>query len=74
METLEMLSKVYGESAIMRSKVGIGVLNRADNPSKTMNMLDDRLHGTREMLCWCLNVFEKIVVKHLHKLQKIHTS
>ncbi|GFV52428.1 putative mariner transposase [Trichonephila clavipes] len=26
------------------------------------------------MLRWCLNVFEKIVVKHLHKSLKIHTS
>ncbi|GFW88638.1 hypothetical protein TNCV_829071 [Trichonephila clavipes] len=26
------------------------------------------------MLHWCLNVFEKIVIKHLHKSLKIHTS
>ncbi|GFU33204.1 hypothetical protein TNCV_4157071 [Trichonephila clavipes] len=37
-------------------------------------MLDDRLHGTRKMLRWCLNVFENIVVKHLYKSLKIHTS
>ncbi|GFX64993.1 hypothetical protein TNCV_451311 [Trichonephila clavipes] len=53
---------------------GIGVLKRDDNPSKMMNSLDDRLHGTRKMLCWFLNLFEKIVVKHLHKSLKIHTS
>ncbi|GFV37337.1 mariner Mos1 transposase [Trichonephila clavipes] len=39
-----------------------------------MNTLDDRLHGTLKMLRWCLNVFEKIVVKHLHKSLKIYTS
>ncbi|GFU73844.1 histone-lysine n-methyltransferase setmar-like protein [Trichonephila clavipes] len=39
-----------------------------------MNPLDDRLHGTRKMLRWCLNMFEKIVVKYLHKSLKIHTS
>ncbi|GFU26173.1 integrase catalytic domain-containing protein [Trichonephila clavipes] len=53
---------------------GIGVLKRVDNPLKTMDMLEDRLYGTRKMLRWCLNVFEKNVVKHLHKLLKIHTS
>ncbi|GFX02588.1 hypothetical protein TNCV_728421 [Trichonephila clavipes] len=53
---------------------GIGVLKRADNPLDAMNTLDDRLHGTQKMLCWYLNVFEKIVVKHLHKSLKIHTS
>ncbi|GFU09579.1 hypothetical protein TNCV_3026261 [Trichonephila clavipes] len=46
----------------------------AENPSKTMNTLDDRLHGMRKMLRWCLNVFEKIIVQHLHKALKGHTS
>ncbi|GFV45050.1 hypothetical protein TNCV_907971 [Trichonephila clavipes] len=53
----------------------IGVLKRAENQSKTMNALDDlRLHGMRKMLRCCLNVFEKIVTKHLHKSLKLHTS
>ncbi|GFX78511.1 uncharacterized protein TNCV_29511 [Trichonephila clavipes] len=39
-----------------------------------MKTLDDQLHGERKMLRWCLNVFEKIVVKHLHKSLKMHTS
>ncbi|GFW98680.1 hypothetical protein TNCV_2758581 [Trichonephila clavipes] len=52
-----------------------GILKRADNPLKTMNTLEDlRRHGTRKMLRWCLNVLEKIVVKHLHKSLKVHTS
>ncbi|GFY13800.1 hypothetical protein TNCV_985721 [Trichonephila clavipes] len=46
---------------------GIGVLKRAENPSKTINALDYRLYKKRKMLRWCLNAFEKIVVKHLHK-------
>ncbi|GFV45561.1 hypothetical protein TNCV_4855831 [Trichonephila clavipes] len=37
-------------------------------------MADFRLHGTQKMLRWCLNVFEKIVDKHLHKLLRLHTS
>ncbi|GFX09448.1 hypothetical protein TNCV_4698341 [Trichonephila clavipes] len=53
---------------------GIGVLKRPDNPSKTMNTLDNRLHGTQKMLRWYLNVFEKIVVKQFHKSLNIHTS
>ncbi|GFY24364.1 hypothetical protein TNCV_1014131 [Trichonephila clavipes] len=39
-----------------------------------MNTLDDRLHGTSKMLCWCLNVFENNFVKRLHKSLKIHSS
>ncbi|GFU72942.1 hypothetical protein TNCV_4636761 [Trichonephila clavipes] len=57
-----------------RFKNGIGCLKRADSPSKTMNTLDDRLHGTWKMLCLYLNVFVKIVVKRLHKPLKLHTS
>ncbi|GFX03571.1 hypothetical protein TNCV_4751561 [Trichonephila clavipes] len=53
---------------------GISVLKRADNPSKTMNTLGDRLHGTRKMLRWCLKVFEKIVAKHLKNSLRLHTS
>ncbi|GFX38157.1 hypothetical protein TNCV_3837561 [Trichonephila clavipes] len=53
---------------------GIAMLKSADNPSNAMNKSNDRLHGMRKMLRWCLNVFEKIVVKHLHKSLKIHTS
>ncbi|GFY25552.1 hypothetical protein TNCV_2486721 [Trichonephila clavipes] len=56
-----------------RSTNGIEVLKRADNPSK-LNTFDNRLYGTQRMLRWCLNVFEKIVVKHLHKSLKLHTS
>ncbi|GFV39810.1 hypothetical protein TNCV_1043931 [Trichonephila clavipes] len=43
MEALEMLSKVYGESTIERSRFtdGIGVLKRVENPSQTMNVMDD---------------------------------
>ncbi|GFT25034.1 hypothetical protein TNCV_179491 [Trichonephila clavipes] len=51
----------------------IGVLKMAENPSKTMNALDDfRLHETRKMLRWCLNVLEKIVAKHLNKSLRLH--
>ncbi|GFV38972.1 hypothetical protein TNCV_965381 [Trichonephila clavipes] len=53
----------------------IGVLKKAEIPSKTMNALDEfRLHGTRKMLHWSLNVFEKIVAGHLHKSPRLHTS
>ncbi|GFU79149.1 hypothetical protein TNCV_2136721 [Trichonephila clavipes] len=34
----------------------------------------DRLPGKREILRWCLNVFENVVVKHLHKSLRLHTS
>ncbi|GFX16831.1 hypothetical protein TNCV_2518091 [Trichonephila clavipes] len=78
MENLEMLSKVYGVNLPWRDPSfgnGIGVLKRAQNPSKTMIALDDLLlYGTRKMLRWCLNVFEKIVTKHLHKSLRLHTS
>ncbi|GFT05925.1 hypothetical protein TNCV_3926711 [Trichonephila clavipes] len=44
-KTLERISKVYDESTMVRFKNDIGVLKMAENPSKTMNMLDDlRLH------------------------------
>ncbi|GFW04196.1 hypothetical protein TNCV_2669611 [Trichonephila clavipes] len=58
----------------------IGVLKRAENSSNTITTLDDRrLLGTPKIagivgLRWCLNVFGKIVVKHLNKSLKIHTS
>ncbi|GFT52034.1 hypothetical protein TNCV_4999231 [Trichonephila clavipes] len=44
-----------------------------NNPLKTVNALDNRLNGTRKMLCLCLNVSEKIVVKHMYKLLKLNT-
>ncbi|GFX20468.1 hypothetical protein TNCV_3488251 [Trichonephila clavipes] len=54
---------------------GLGVLKRAENPSKTMNALDElRVYKTRKMLHCCLNEFEKIIVKHLHRSLKIHIS
>ncbi|GFT55265.1 hypothetical protein TNCV_4611381 [Trichonephila clavipes] len=54
---------------------GIGVLKRAENPSKTMNTMEVlQLHGTRNMLRWCLNVFENIVARHLNKSLRLHTS
>ncbi|GFV53488.1 hypothetical protein TNCV_4746361 [Trichonephila clavipes] len=54
---------------------GIGVLKRAENPSKTKNALDDlRLNGMQKMLRWFLNVFQKIVAEHLQKLPRLHTS
>ncbi|GFU29917.1 hypothetical protein TNCV_1686941 [Trichonephila clavipes] len=56
-----------------RFTIGIGVLKRADNPSKKMCTLDDQLHGKWKMLRWCLNVFEKIVSKHFHKSLTIIT-
>ncbi|GFT85010.1 putative mariner transposase [Trichonephila clavipes] len=59
----------------LRFTNGIGVLKKSENPLNTMNALDDlQLHGTRKMLCWCLNVFEKIAAKHLKKLLRLHTS
>ncbi|GFT64460.1 hypothetical protein TNCV_2382171 [Trichonephila clavipes] len=36
--------------------------------------MNDLHYGTQEMFRWCLNVFEKIVVKHLYTSLKIHTS
>ncbi|GFW72078.1 hypothetical protein TNCV_4789661 [Trichonephila clavipes] len=92
METLETLSKVYGEYTMARSKSsfqdsnsiqrlvprftkGIGVLKRAENLLNTRNALDElRLHGTRKKLRWGLNVFKKIVAKHLNEPLKHHTS
>ncbi|GFW48286.1 hypothetical protein TNCV_1108491 [Trichonephila clavipes] len=53
--------------------IATGVLKRDDNPSKTIKTLDDRLHETRKMLRWCLNVFEKIVAKNLNKSLRLHT-
>ncbi|GFX59961.1 hypothetical protein TNCV_4984721 [Trichonephila clavipes] len=58
----------------LRFTIGIGILKRADNPSKTMNTFDDRLHRTQKMLRLCLKVFEKTVAKHLYKSLKINTS
>ncbi|GFY34097.1 hypothetical protein TNCV_4983001 [Trichonephila clavipes] len=40
-----------------------------------MKALDDlRLQGAWKMLCWCLNVFEKIVTKYLSKSLRLHTG
>ncbi|GFV87140.1 hypothetical protein TNCV_5113581 [Trichonephila clavipes] len=40
-----------------------------------MNALDDlRLHASRKMLRWCLNVLEKIVSNDLHKSLRLRTS
>ncbi|GFW49882.1 hypothetical protein TNCV_1885451 [Trichonephila clavipes] len=33
-----------------------------------------QLHETLKMLRWCLDVFEKIVAKHLNKSLRLHTS
>ncbi|GFX88895.1 hypothetical protein TNCV_2576021 [Trichonephila clavipes] len=53
---------------------GNGVLKSAESSSKTMNALYDlRLHGTRTMLDWCLNMFEKIVAKHFNKSLRVNT-
>ncbi|GFV57819.1 hypothetical protein TNCV_3071981 [Trichonephila clavipes] len=60
-----------GKTEIQGFTYGIGGLKRTDSPSNT---LDDRLHGTCKMLRWCLNVLEKIVVKHLLKSLKMPTS
>ncbi|GFW98467.1 hypothetical protein TNCV_3790981 [Trichonephila clavipes] len=61
-----MISKVFEEYERLK---------RANNSSKAMNAFDDlRLHGTRKMWRWCLNVFEKIVAKHLHKLLRLYSS
>ncbi|GFS83094.1 uncharacterized protein TNCV_1287111 [Trichonephila clavipes] len=57
-ETFEMLSKVYSESIIVRSKAyeWHRALKMVENPSKTINTMDDRLHGTRKMLRWCMKL------------------
>ncbi|GFT13628.1 transposable element Tcb2 transposase [Trichonephila clavipes] len=53
----------------------IGILKRAENPSNTMNALDNpRLHRAWKMLRWCLNVFEKIVAKHEQISEATHFS
>ncbi|GFW77084.1 hypothetical protein TNCV_2725141 [Trichonephila clavipes] len=53
----------------------IRVLKKAENPSNSMNELDDlRLHERWKMLFWCLTVFEKIVAKQLDKFLRVHTS
>ncbi|GFU01641.1 hypothetical protein TNCV_1521821 [Trichonephila clavipes] len=52
METLKMLSKVCGNLPRRDSRFtnGIGGLKRIENPSKTMNTLDDlQLHGMQKM-------------------------
>ncbi|GFY12505.1 hypothetical protein TNCV_1799271 [Trichonephila clavipes] len=52
-----------------------GVLKTADNPLNTINALDDLwLHGRWKVLRWFLNMFEKIVAKHLNKSPKLHTA
>ncbi|GFT52534.1 transposable element Tcb2 transposase [Trichonephila clavipes] len=77
METLEMLSKVNGENLPWRDPMFtncICVLTKADNPLKTMDILDElRLHGTQKMLRWYLNVFENIVTQDLNKSLRLHT-
>ncbi|GFW28152.1 hypothetical protein TNCV_2818301 [Trichonephila clavipes] len=53
---------------------GIGILKSVENPSKTMNALDDfPLDETLKMLRWSQNVFEKIIAKHLRKSLRLHT-
>ncbi|GFU62777.1 hypothetical protein TNCV_2388161 [Trichonephila clavipes] len=53
----------------------LGVLKWAKNPLIIMNALDDlRLNGTWKTLRWCLNVFEKIVAKHLNISLRLHIS
>ncbi|GFW04911.1 hypothetical protein TNCV_4881461 [Trichonephila clavipes] len=52
METLEMLSKVYGENIPWRDPRfmnGFDVLKWTENPSKTMNALDDPRGFTLEV-------------------------
>ncbi|GFT20109.1 hypothetical protein TNCV_4994721 [Trichonephila clavipes] len=77
METFEMLSKVYGECTMARFKVykwhqGFkdGTESIKDNKSVGLPLTSRKAN----MLRWCLNVFEKIVAKHLHKSLRLHTS
>ncbi|GFT70043.1 hypothetical protein TNCV_4689981 [Trichonephila clavipes] len=52
---------------------GIDVLKRTEEPSNTMNVLEDlRRHRTCKMLR--SNVFEKIVTKTLNTFLRLHTS
>ncbi|GFW63459.1 hypothetical protein TNCV_401251 [Trichonephila clavipes] len=74
METLEILSMVILPKRDQMSVNSTEVLKRGDNPSNTMSTFGDRLHGMNKMLWWCLNVFEKIVVKHFQKSWKVHTA
>ncbi|GFU82104.1 hypothetical protein TNCV_1326481 [Trichonephila clavipes] len=75
MESLEMLRKCMMNLPWRNPRFtnNINVLKMADNTSKAMDTLDDRLQGKQKMLRWCLNMFGKIIVKHLHKSLKIHT-
>ncbi|GFV63662.1 hypothetical protein TNCV_626571 [Trichonephila clavipes] len=70
-----MLSKVYGESTMARSKVNewhrrfkegresIEYNERVGRPSISRNT---------ENVRWCLNVFENIIIKHLNKSMRLH--
>ncbi|GFU31900.1 hypothetical protein TNCV_1111551 [Trichonephila clavipes] len=72
-----MLSKVYGESSMARSKVYKWYRRFKESQKSIEDNERVRRHSiprTRKMLRWFLNVFEKIVAKHLHKSLKLHTS
>ncbi|GFV62249.1 hypothetical protein TNCV_985131 [Trichonephila clavipes] len=79
METLAMLSKVYGESTTARSKV-YEWHRRFKNGRKSIE--DNELVGLTSISLNAKNValmsekivFEKIVAKYLHKSLKLHTS